>query len=511
MSNSSHPKSWSKHDFRKWILGLDPKIHCHLDVLLNLTVSEFLTINSEILKNRLQILKFSHLEILLDAKNKLVEFCQFLESQESTKSKNPKTDSLKVSSKHLLDFQNYKTKITQIVAEIFQTLPKNVGSTTRIKNSSGQGLNLNLYKNLDQILNSGKQVLSHVDKFLSKIEFLINQHGLNSDASDFRAHDSGSGQMPAPNPHVSPSKLANFFADSKIGSLHNVNENLLTSILNLRENFIILLIKLSNVVNLSLNQPDLLSQTFEENIHKILSDFLVILDNFNYFFSEIRYQKVDCFIPLPEQNSRLCSLDSLDATRPHSTQVEVKPKTSNLKLSMHIKSMYDGNFIVVHIDETGLASLATPALEICDQILCINDFPVVGWTLKALTDELDICKTRKFNGENVIKLTVSRFGFGQVNKSPKLRKLDRHKVNRAKNCKSVCLELEVQLEHGMKNRHNHTLNVDFVKNLKRLTSLTKVQNFKKVGLIEVKKFKKVEYWLILAKFEGAVKVLQNIA
>lgn len=457
MSTCVHPKSWSQPDFRKWILGLDPKIHIHLDALLSLSVSEFLNSNSEILKNRLQILKFSHLEIILDAKNKLVEFCQFLEGPSLTKEVTALPDSTtsniqtKTPPQHLQNFQNYKSKITAIITEIFNTLPKNIHTTTRHKNPSGQGLNLSLYKNLDQILNSGKQILSDVDKFLSKIEFLINKHGLNSGVSEFG--DSGSSQIQGSNPHVSPTKMANFFQCQKIGqSLSNVNEALLTSILNLRENFIAVLIKLSNVINLSLNQPDLLSQTFEENIHKILTDFLVILDNLNYFYNEIGYKKLDCFIPLPDQNSRLCSVDSLSASRPSST--DFRPKTSNLKLSMHIKSMYDGNFMVVHIDETGLASLATPELEITDQILCINDFPVVGWTLKSLTDELDACKTNKFNGKNVIKLTVKRFTFGQIQNTPKLRKLDRNKVNRAKNCKSVGLELETQVENSLKNRHN---------------------------------------------------------
>jgi hypothetical protein len=152
---------------------------------------------------------------------------------------------------------------------------------------------------------------------------------------------------------------------------------------------------------LSFNQAQLPSVTLEEAIFKTLNDLYEVSLKFEKLFEDSdHFEILECQVPLIT-NDRQHHTD-------HPLPGQFNPNPVNLKLSMSIKNMYNGNFSIVHIGEKGLAALASPKLEVTDQILCINNFPVVGWCLKYLIDELG---QAKLSGDKFLRLNVKRFKY----------------------------------------------------------------------------------------------------
>ena len=80
---------------------------------------------------------------------------------------------------------------------------------------------------------------------------------------------------------------------------------------------------------------------------------------------------------------------------------------------MRIKTLYNSDFSIVQIEKNGLAALASPCLQATDQLLCVNDFPVVGWVTTSMKEELEAAKN---SGRSTIQLTVKRFTY-ETNKT----------------------------------------------------------------------------------------------
>ena len=70
--------------------------------------------------------------------------------------------------------------------------------------------------------------------------------------------------------------------------------------------------------------------------------------------------------------------------------------------------LYNSDFSIVQIEKNGLAALASPCLQATDQLLCVNDFPVVGWVTTSMKEELEAAKN---SGRSTIKLTIKRFTY----------------------------------------------------------------------------------------------------